>query len=66
MRRSISDAPLDARESGLIEKVAEALATYYGEQPDEKYRRMAFSILSKRGVLLEASRRQPDIDSLVG
>jgi hypothetical protein len=52
--------------SRLIEKVAEALATYYGEAPDEKYRRMAFSILSRRGILREASKRKPHVDSLVG
>jgi hypothetical protein len=62
----MSNAPLDAREARLIEKVAEALAAYYGAQPDEKYRRMAFAMLSKRGVLNDTGKRQPDIDSLVG
>ena len=50
--------------SRLIEKVAEALATYHGAQPDEKYRRMAIAMLKR--VLRNASKRQPDLDSLVG
>jgi hypothetical protein len=66
LTRDIVELPLDARQSTLIEKVAQAPASYYGEQPDEKYRRMAFSILSKRGILREASKRKPNVDSLVG
>jgi hypothetical protein len=56
---------IDARELTLIEKVAEALATYHGAQPDEKYRRIAIAAMLKR-VLRNASKRQPDLDSLVG
>ena len=55
---------IDARELTLIEKVAEALATYHGAQPDEKYRRIAIAMLKR--VLRNASKRQPDLDSLVG
>ena len=51
-------------EATLIEKVAEALATYHGDQPSEKYRRMVVAMLSKR-IVRQASRRQPDARSSV-
>ena len=51
--------PIDAREARLIDKVAEALATYHGEEPSERHRRMALALL--RSVLRAASKRQPDV-----
>jgi hypothetical protein len=63
--KMLDDRPLDARELTLIEQVDAALAEYRGEQPSAKHRSMALAML-KRSVLREASRPQPDIDSLVG
>jgi hypothetical protein len=63
-----NDPPLGAREQTLIERVATDLCWYYGaEEPNEEYRKLAFYLLSRRGVLRPASkRRQPDLETLVG
>jgi hypothetical protein len=59
-----ADGDMDAREFTLIEKVAEALATYHGVEPDDSHRRLATALL--RGVLCKKPSSSPDVERLSG
>ena len=54
---------LDARGLTLVERVAEALAAYHGQQLEDVHRRQAAKLM--RAVLRREPRRQPDAATLI-
>jgi hypothetical protein len=66
MRRShetLGNTPLSQRDRLLIERVAAALAAYYGTKLSDKHRAMAQKLLRNKPV---DATRQLDITSMVG
>jgi hypothetical protein len=64
--RTLGQRPLTERENRLVERVASALAAYYGARVSEKYEEMAFQLLRNRPADPPWRRDGADVDAMVG
>jgi hypothetical protein len=64
--RTLGQRPLSERENRLVERVASALAAYYGARVSAKYTEMALQLLRNRPADPPWRGDRADVESMVG